>query len=152
MNAWLRVCVGAALLAIVPFPWNSPATDILPPGHRARPPGIHALVGGTVITQPGTVLSNATVVIRDGFIEAVGQNMSAPADARVWPMQGRTIYAGFIDAYLPLPTARTPAATAEATSSDLSDSFTAGGRWIFTEWWVNARIAGCRARDMRLPG
>jgi imidazolonepropionase-like amidohydrolase len=127
MNAWLRVCVGATLLAVVPFPWNSPATDILPPGHRARPPGIHALVGGTVITQPGTVLSNATVVIRDGFIEAVGQNMSAPADARVWPMQGRTIYAGFIDAYLPLPATRTSAATAEETSSDFNDSFTAGG-------------------------
>jgi imidazolonepropionase-like amidohydrolase len=76
--------------------------DILPPGNRAVPPGVHALVGGKVVVKPGEVLDSATVVIRDGLIESVGANVAAPADARVWDMKGLTIYAGFIDPYLTL--------------------------------------------------
>jgi imidazolonepropionase-like amidohydrolase len=79
------------------------AAEILPPGQRPRPLGAHALVGGRVIVKPGTVLERATILIRDGRIEAV-QNAQAklPADARVWDMKGKTIYAGFIDPYLSL--------------------------------------------------
>ncbi|HVV00517.1 MAG TPA: amidohydrolase family protein, partial [Verrucomicrobiae bacterium] len=78
------------------------ASDILPPGFRPLPLGVHALVGGRVITEPGKILENATILIRDGNIEAVGANVSPPPDARIWPMQGLTIYAGFIDPYLVL--------------------------------------------------
>ena len=79
------------------------AAEIQPPGQRPQPLGAHALVGGRVIVKPGTVLEGATILIRDGRIEAV-QNAQAklPADARVWAMKGKTIYAGFIDPYLSL--------------------------------------------------
>jgi imidazolonepropionase-like amidohydrolase len=84
--------------------------DILPPGNRAVPLGIHALVGGKVIVKPGQTLDSATVLIRDGLIEKVGTDVAVPPDARVWDMKGMTIYAGFIDPYLTLGSnAPTPA-------------------------------------------
>src|SRR5580658_857801 len=92
------LCFGLVCLAL-----NGAArADILPPGNRAIPPGVHALVGGKVVVKPGQVLDSATVLIRDGLIEAVGANVITPADARVWDMKGLTIYAGFIDPYLSL--------------------------------------------------
>jgi len=61
--------------------------------------GVHALTGATVVIKPGSRLENATLVIRDGTIAAVGQGIEVPPGARVWDMSGRTIYAALIDAY-----------------------------------------------------
>lgn len=58
----------------------------------------YALTGARVVTQPGTVLENATVLVRDGLIEAVGTDVKIPADAEVVDCQGKVIYPGFIDA------------------------------------------------------
>jgi imidazolonepropionase-like amidohydrolase len=71
-------------------------------GLRANATGFHALVGARVVTAPGQVLDNATIVIRNGLITAVGQNVPAPAGARVWNLPGHTIYPGFIDAHADL--------------------------------------------------
>jgi len=94
------LCFSLACLAF----HSATRADILPPGNRAVPPGVHALVGGKVFVKPGQVLDSATILIRDGLIESVGANVTAPADARVWDMKGLTIYAGFIDPYLTLGT------------------------------------------------
>ena len=74
--------------------------ELLPPGNRAVPPGVHALVGGRVVVKPGQSLDGATVVIRDGLIQSVGTNLTPPPEARVWDMKGLNIYAGFIDPYV----------------------------------------------------
>jgi imidazolonepropionase-like amidohydrolase len=95
--------------------------EILPPGNRAIPPGVHALVGGKVVVKPGEVLDSATVLIRDGLIEKVGTNVTVPADARVWDMKGLTIYAGFIDPYLTLGS-NTPGRPATNSDPGLRDS------------------------------
>src|SRR5436309_13984827 len=87
------------------------SAELLPPGFRPLPLGVHALVGGKVVIKPGEVLEGATIVIRDGFIKAVGKDIAAPADARVWDMKGLTIYAGFIDPYLVLGATNPPVST-----------------------------------------
>jgi imidazolonepropionase-like amidohydrolase len=87
------------------------------PGFRPLPLGVHALVNGKVVPKPGEVLEGATIVIRNGLIEAVGTNTTAPADARVWDMKGKTIYAGFIDPYLVLETSSPPSSTTETEPS-----------------------------------
>lgn len=61
-------------------------------------PHVFALTHATVVTRPGTTLKNATVLIRDGLIEAVGTDVVVPGDAEVVDCQGMQIYAGFIDA------------------------------------------------------
>ena len=63
-----------------------------------RTPRVHALVGARVITSPGKVLPRATVVVRDGVIVAVG-DVQPPADARIWDLQGRTVYAGLVEPF-----------------------------------------------------
>src|SRR5438034_7386438 len=72
--------------------------ELLPPGFRPLPLGVHALVGGKIVPKPGEVIENGTLVIRDGLIKALGKEVTPPPDARIWDMKGTTIYAGFIDA------------------------------------------------------
>lgn len=66
-------------------------------GIRSNPTTVIALTGGRVHTQPGRVIEDATVVIRDGLISAVGQDVEIPSGARVWELAGRNVYAGFIE-------------------------------------------------------
>ena len=73
-----------------------PAVELLPPGNRPLPLGVHALVGAKVFVKPNEVLDSATIVIRDGFIEAVGKNLQPPTDARTLVAQICTfLYFGF---------------------------------------------------------
>ena len=67
-------------------------------GLHENTPRVHAFTGASVIVEPGTTLEDGTVIIRDGIIEAVGEAIDVPPDAREWALEGRTIYAGFIDA------------------------------------------------------
>ena len=94
------------------------AADILPPGHRPLPPGVHAFTGARVVVKPGQTIESGTVVIRDGFIAAVGKDIQTPPDARVWEMKGLTIYPGFIDAYLTLAGSNPPVSTARSEPID----------------------------------
>ena len=71
-------------------------------GMRDNGTGYHALVGARVVTGPGQVLDNATIVIRDGLIQSVGRGADAPPGARVWDLDGLTVYPGFIDAHADL--------------------------------------------------
>jgi hypothetical protein len=87
------------------------SAEILPPGHRPLPPGVHVLTEGKVVVKPGEVLQSGTIVIRDGFIAAVGAKVEVPPNARVWPMAGLTIYPGLIDCYLTLDSSNAPVST-----------------------------------------
>jgi imidazolonepropionase-like amidohydrolase len=71
-------------------------------GIRDNGTGYHALVGARVVTAPGQTLDNATIVIRNGLIQAVQRGGTPPAGARVWNLAGHTIYPGFIDAHADL--------------------------------------------------
>ena len=51
-----------------------------------------------VVQKPGTVLSNTSILIKDGMIKAVGPNISIPFDAEVIDADSMYVYAGFIDA------------------------------------------------------
>jgi imidazolonepropionase-like amidohydrolase len=82
--------------------FHGAAAELLPPGHRPEAPGVHLLRGATIIPKPGEKIEGGAILIRGGRIEAVGGDIEAPADARVWEMKGLTIYAGFIDPYLTL--------------------------------------------------
>ncbi len=84
-------------LALIPLPLVAQTAPTV--GLRDNPSGLHALTGARVVVAPGQVVENATVVIRDGVIEAVGPDVSVPAGARAWDLSGRTLYPGFIDAY-----------------------------------------------------
>jgi imidazolonepropionase-like amidohydrolase len=90
----------AAVLLLVPFgsAGRAASASTTPlEGLRDATPRVHALVGARVVLSPTESIENGTVVIRDGVIESVGPGSGAPADARVWDVRGRTVYAGFIE-------------------------------------------------------
>ncbi len=65
--------------------------------HGGAAPVASALIGARVHVQPGQVLEQATVLIRDGRIEAVGRDLRIPDDAVRLDLKGLDLYAGFID-------------------------------------------------------
>src|SRR5256714_9363752 len=56
-----------------------------------------AITGGTGYPVSGPKLGNATVLIRDGKIVAVGAGVAAPSDARRIDAQGKWVTPGLID-------------------------------------------------------
>ena len=91
-----RLALLAALLAAAPAlaqRGGVTAGTPLRPVTRAA-----AIVGARVVTAPGRVTERATVLIRDGRIEAVGQGLRVPPDADVLAADSFTVYAGFVDA------------------------------------------------------
>ncbi|MBS4028731.1 MAG: amidohydrolase family protein [Ignavibacteriales bacterium] len=68
-------------------------------GIRQNTPRVHALTNVRIVQSPGKVIEKGTIILRDGIIESVGEKISLPADARVWDLNGKTIYAGLIESY-----------------------------------------------------
>lgn len=56
-----------------------------------------AITGGTVYPVSGPKLANATVLVRDGRVAAVGTNVAVPADAKRIDATGKWITPGLID-------------------------------------------------------
>lgn len=127
--AWLTLALAPALAAR--------AADLLPPGHRPLAPGVHALVGATVHVNPSNYWNNATVVLRDGLIEAVGRDVKPPADARVWNASNTVIYAGFIDPYLSITGTNAPVST---THFDPVDGLSSGLNFLGVESQEKVRL------------
>jgi imidazolonepropionase-like amidohydrolase len=69
-------------------------------GLHDNTPAVYALTNARVVVQPGRTIDNATLVVRNGLIEAVGRRVSIPDDAWVVDMAGKTIYPGFIDPWV----------------------------------------------------
>ncbi len=57
----------------------------------------YALTNVNIVPQPGEMVERGTVVVKDGLIQAVGQDVSIPYDAKVIDADSMYLYAGFID-------------------------------------------------------
>src|SRR6185503_3013772 len=57
----------------------------------------YALTHANIFTDYQTMIKEATIIIRDGKIEAVGQNISIPKGAVEINVRGKYIYPSFID-------------------------------------------------------
>ena len=75
---------------------SAPATA--PGGTATSAPRAFAVVGARVFDGERT-LAKATVVVREGLIEAVGPDIAVPADAERVDGAGRTLLPGLIDAH-----------------------------------------------------
>ncbi|WP_266366762.1 amidohydrolase family protein [Tellurirhabdus rosea] len=60
-------------------------------------PGIYAFTNATIIIDPQTTLEGATLLIRDGRVEAVGKTVVIPAGAVVADLKGKRIYPALVD-------------------------------------------------------
>jgi imidazolonepropionase-like amidohydrolase len=86
------------------------------------PKADYALTNVRIVTAPGKVIENGTIITRDGRIAAVGAGIAIPAGVVRMDLAGNTVYAGLIDAATsiglpspmrPLPTGANAAAGAQ---------------------------------------
>lgn len=75
---------------------EQPDTQTTP--SRALQPKAFAITEARVVAEPGRIIDGATVIVRDGFVEAVGTGIAAPPDALKIDGKGLTVYAGYVDA------------------------------------------------------
>ncbi len=61
--------------------------------------GSYAFTNATIVKDAQTTLQNATLVIRQGKVENVGNNIPIPKDAVVVDCKGKFIYPSFIDIF-----------------------------------------------------
>ncbi len=59
----------------------------------------YAITDARLVTLTGEVIESGTIVLRGGLIEALGPNVTPPADAVLIDGDSMTVYPGFIDAY-----------------------------------------------------
>lgn len=59
--------------------------------------GKFALTNAKIYTVTNGIIENGTIIINNGIIEAVGANVTIPADAEVFDYNGKEIYPGMID-------------------------------------------------------
>lgn len=69
--------------------------------------GSYAFTNATIVKDGQTTLTNATLVIREGKITAIGTSVTVPADAVVVNCSGKYLYPSLIDIYtdygIPVP-------------------------------------------------
>jgi hypothetical protein len=92
--------LAAALLLLAAYAW-------------AGPPAVIAIRNARIVTVSGPAIAKGTVVVRNGLIEAVGDNVAVPPEALIVDGEGLTVYPGLIDA---LSTVGMPGAAATATN------------------------------------
>jgi imidazolonepropionase-like amidohydrolase len=124
-----RLGLGLALWLAAPAAW----------AQGGATPRVHALVHARVVAAPGSVQDDATIVIRDGVVTAVGRRAAVPADARVWNLAGRSVYPGLIEAWFdPTPPPRPAGGRGEGGRGGAADTPGADGGRGATH--ANARV------------
>ncbi|MEZ5994482.1 MAG: amidohydrolase [Hyphomonadaceae bacterium] len=89
-------------------------------------PSVPTLIrGGTVFDGNGAELANADVLMSDGRIVSVGQNLTAPAGAVVIDAAGRFVTPGIIDAHSHLGVYPSPAIASTSDGNELTQPNTA---------------------------
>jgi hypothetical protein len=64
----------------------------------AEAPSTVAIHNAKIVPVSGPVIAKGTVILKNGLIEAVGENVAVPPDAWVVDGEGMTVYPGLIDA------------------------------------------------------
>jgi imidazolonepropionase-like amidohydrolase len=91
-----RRSISLLTLAVAAAMWLPSTARVDGQAAQAR---VIALRGGTVYTVTKGTIQNATVLIRDGKIAAVGTNVTVPSDAQVVDVTGKHVTPGIIDAH-----------------------------------------------------
>src|SRR5262245_61536146 len=81
----------------------------------AEAPPVVAIRNARIVTVSGPVIAKGTVVVRNGLIDAVGENVAVPPEALTIEGEGLTVYPGLIDS---LSTVGMPGAAPAATAAN----------------------------------
>jgi imidazolonepropionase-like amidohydrolase len=87
----LAAAVLTALIGVAALPPRSAGTV------SAEAAGTLAITNARIVTVTGPAIENATVVVADGKITAVGATVTVPSGAKVIDAKGLSVYPGMID-------------------------------------------------------
>src|SRR5215210_9151360 len=71
-----------------------PENGVADPRH-----GHYAFINATIVKDAASTINNATLIVKDGRIVAVGANLKTPVGAVEVDCKGKYIYPSFIDIY-----------------------------------------------------
>lgn len=130
--------------------------DAFPSTYRPLPASPFAITGARAYTGTGAALENATLIVRDGRIAAIGEGLAVPAGIETLDARGRWITPGLIDAHSHLGVYAAPAVPAHSDGNELTDP-TTPEVWAEHSIWPQdpgfntARIGGVTTVQV-LPG
>jgi len=150
-----RVAAEATSPAEAPLPpwYDTTAGEGGQPHSQGQP---IAIVGATLLLGNGERVTNGTLVMRDGRIEAVGRDVQAPAGAAVVDGRGKFVTPGLIDTHSHLGVYPLPHAKAHRDGNEMTNPSTAGVRTIDAFWpqdpAIERALAGGVTTLQVLPG
>lgn len=124
----VALAAGLALTACATAPEDEDAADTATPfasTYTPRPSVPTLIRGATVFDGNGGELANADVLMQDGRIAAVGQNLTAPDGATVIDGAGRFVTPGIIDAHSHLGVYPSPSISATSDGNEATQPNTA---------------------------
>src|ERR1700759_2728585 len=62
-------------------------------------PGQYAFTNATIVVSADQTITNATLLVKDRLVEAVGQGVTVPKGYITVDLKGKYIYPGLVDAY-----------------------------------------------------
>src|SRR5262245_21862659 len=95
-----RAAFGVLAAALVAAPLSAQTAE--PPAFALPVPAagrLVAITNATIMTASHGTIQRGTVLIRDGKIAAVGENVQVPADAQVIDGTGKYVIPGIVDAH-----------------------------------------------------
>jgi|CXWL01.1.fsa_nt_gi imidazolonepropionase-like amidohydrolase len=95
----LRLCLLPLLFAATTA--HADTATVPRTGIRDNTPRVTAITGATIHVAPGRTIAAGTLVLRDGWVVAVGPaaTTAVPGDAVRLALPGAHVYAGFVDPY-----------------------------------------------------
>lgn len=83
-----------------------------------------AITNGKVVTVTGQTFENGTVLIEDGKIKAVGQQIAVPQDAQVIDAAGCWVTPGLIDCHTHISNFNEPGTLTGSDGNEVTDPLT----------------------------
>jgi len=103
---------------------SSPPSDLYPSTYRVPQSAPTLIRNATVLTGTGTSLDNADVLIVEGKIQAVGQNLQAPPQSRIIDGKGHWVTPGLIDVHSHLGVYPSPGVEANSDGNEATSPTT----------------------------
>lgn len=88
-----------SLLGLFLFSLGYTQSTYPPHGLHKNPTSAYAFVNCNLVPEPGKIIEEGVLIIRNGLVENAGRKLKTPQDAEVIDLNGAYLYPGMIDIY-----------------------------------------------------
>lgn len=146
---------GGAALATAAEPTEFPP-EAFPSTYQPMPSQTTLIEHATIYTGTGAMIKDGSVLLRDGKVAAIGQQIATPAGATVIDAKGKFVTPGLIDVHSHLGVYPSPAVAATGQGNEMTNPDTAEVRAENSVWpqdpgFNTARAGGVTTLEI-LPG